>query len=310
MTAALLVVSYGSHDLVEDGLRRTAVPDGTLVVVVDNFTSAAERETMRSMADRYGWILLGPGDNLGFGGGMNLAAAEAIARGATSLVLLNPDAYLEGDGVAELDSLIRDHPDAIISPLVVRPDGSHFSSLMEVDLDSGRLRRVQGESRFARSELWVSGACVALSAALWERVGGFDDEYFLYWEDVDLSVRIVKAGGTVKVAEHVRAVHSPGGTQDTGRAGHARPAGQRVSGKSPGYYFFNVRNRLVFAAKHADLADVRRWRRSALAAAYSILRRGGRRQFLNPARTVWPALRGTIAGLRYRPVASEEGVRR
>lgn len=291
MTAALLVVSYGSHELVEDGLARTAVPDGTLTVVVDNFTSPQEREVMRSLAARHGWILLEPDANLGFGGGMNLAATEAIARGATSLVLLNPDAYLEGDGVAALDTLARAHPAAIISPLVLRPDGSHFASLMEVDLDTGRLRRVRDGDRFARSELWVSGACVALSAELWQRVGGFDDDYFLYWEDVDLSVRVAKAGGAVHVAEHVRAVHSPGGTQAQG--------GGR--GKSATYYFYNVRNRLVFAAKHPDLTAVRRWRRSAIPAAYGILLRGGRRQFLHPARTFWPAFTGTIAGLRFRP---------
>ncbi|RZI91406.1 MAG: glycosyltransferase family 2 protein [Microbacterium sp.] len=303
MTAALLVVSYGSHDLVEEGLTRTAVPDGTHVVVVDNFTSTAERQVMRSLAGRHGWILLEPDENLGFGGGMNLAANEAIARGATSLVLLNPDAYLEGDGVAALDALTRAHPEAIVSPLVVRPDGSHFASLMEIDLDTGTLRRVRDGQRFARSELWVSGACVAMSAELWQRVDGFDEDYFLYWEDVDLSVRITKAGGAVHVAEHVRAVHSPGGTQEQ----DGRP------GKSPTYYFYNVRNRLVFAAKHPELAAAARWRRSAVPAAYGILLRGGRRQFLHPARTFWPALRGTISGLRFRPAratAAQEGRQR
>lgn len=299
MTAALLVVSYGSHELVEDGLTRTAMPDGTLIVVVDNYTSDPEREAMRTLAGRYGWILLEPDENLGFGGGMNLAAHEAIARGATSLVLLNPDAYLEADGVAALDALTRAHPQAIISPLVLRPDGSHFASLMEVDLDTGALRRVRDGSRYTRSELWVSGACVALSTDLWRRVDGFDDDYFLYWEDVDLSVRVAKAGGTVRVAEQVRAVHSPGGTQERGGK----------SGKSATYYFYNVRNRLVFAAKHSDLADVPRWRRSALPAAYGILLRGGRRQFLNPARTFWPALTGTLAGLRFRPGVSAKGQR-
>ena len=293
MTAALLVVNYGSHALVEDGLTRTAVPDDTLVVVVDNVTTAEERADMRALSRRRGWILLEPDTNLGFGGGMNLAADEAIARGATSLILLNPDAYVEADGVADLDALTRLHPSSIISPLVVRPDGSHFASLMEVDLDTGDLRRVRDGRRYARSELWVSGACVAVSADLWQRVGGFDDDYFLYWEDVDLSVRVAKAGGTVRVAHDVRAVHSPGGTQEHGG----------VSGKSATYYYYNVRNRLVFAAKHSDLTALRRWRRSAVPAAYAILRRGGRRQFLHPARTFWPALTGTISGLRFRPEA-------
>ncbi len=288
--AAVLVVNYGSHELVAENLARTALPDGALVVVVDNLTTSAERAAMRSLAADRRWHLVEPESNLGFGAGMNAAAAEASRRGAEVFVLLNPDAHVEGDGIAHLVAAVEEDHDLMVAPLVLRPDGGHFSSEMELDLDRGSVRRVRDGARYARSATWLSGACLAVHRSLWERVGGFDDDYFLYWEDIDLSVRVAAAGGRLRVDREVVAVHSAGGTQSPSDGDRA---------KSPVYYYYNVRNRLVFAAQHLDAATQRRWRRRSLPAAWSILLRGGRRQFLHPSRTFLPAARGTLSGLAY-----------
>ncbi len=287
---ALLVVSYGSSEMVAENLRRTALPDDAVVVVVDNYTSDVERATARSLALSEGWLLVCPDRNLGFGAGMNAAAEMAAAADADAYVLLNPDAFLEADGVERLAAAVRAQPDSVIAPLVVRPDGGHFSSEMELDLDTGSMRRIRDGRRYANSALWLSGACFATSRRMWERIGGFDDDYFLYWEDVDLSVRAAQAGATLRVDHGVRAVHSAGGTQ---------PHDGETVGKSAVYYFYNVRNRLVFAAQHLDPARQRRWARRAVPAAWDILMRGGRRQLLHPARTIVPAVRGTVSGLAY-----------
>jgi N-acetylglucosaminyl-diphospho-decaprenol L-rhamnosyltransferase len=287
---AVLVVSYGSHDLVAENLALTALPAEALVVVVDNRTTDAERSAIRALADERGWHLVAPERNLGFGGGMNAAAARAAELGATSFVLLNPDAHIAGDGVAVLAARVAAEPLVVVSPLVERPDGGHFASLMELDLDTGDVRRAREQARYARSAPWLSGACLAVSREMWERVGGFDDDYFLYWEDIDLSVRVVAAGGRLEVDYDVTAVHSAGGTQTDADS-------DRV--KSPVYYYYNVRNRLVFAAQHLDAATQRRWRRRVVPAAWSILMRGGRRQLLHPSRNLVPAWRGTASGLAY-----------
>jgi GT2 family glycosyltransferase len=287
---AVLVVSYGSHEMVAENLALTALDDDAFVVVVDNLTTQAERDAMSAVAAREGWELVTPDRNLGFGSGMNVAASRAAELGARTYVLLNPDAYLEGDGVARLAAAVAADPDAVVSPLVVRPDGSHFSSEMELDLDTGSMRRIRDGRRYDDSALWLSGACLAIGRDMWERIGGFDDDYFLYWEDIDLSVRAAAAGANLFVDYDVKAVHSAGGTQsDDGT--------DRV--KSPVYYFYNIRNRLVFAAQHLDLRRQRRWRRRAIPAAWDILMRGGRRQLLNPARTIVPAVKGTASGLAY-----------
>ena len=287
---AVLVVNYGSHELVEENLKRTIRTEGIAVVVVDNFTDLAERTAVRDVCARHDWHLIEAETNLGFGGGMNRAAAVAEGLGARSLILLNPDAYLEEGGLERLRSLAAADPTALVSPLVVRVDGRHFASLMEVDLDSGAVRRVVPERRFAHRALWLSGACLATSVELFRTVGGFDDDYFLYWEDIDLSVRVVEAGGRLLVDDSIRAVHSAGGTQ---RA----ESGDRA--KSATYYFYNTRNRLVFAAKHVPRGRQLRWLIGSVRAGYSILLRGGRRQFARPSRSIRPAVAGTLAGVRF-----------
>lgn len=298
-SAALLIVNYGSHELVAENVAKTALPDDAMVIVVDNATTAVERHAMTALALSHGWVLLAPDTNLGFGGGMNLAADEAIARGAETLVLLNPDAYIRDDGFMRLCESITARR-ALIAPIVIRPDGSHFSSEMQIDLADGRIRRRVDGGDYADPAVWISGACFAISVELWQAIGGFDDDYFLYWEDVDLSVRAASAGARIAVDERIVAVHSAGGTQH-GRSG----------GKSATYYRFNARNRLVFAAKHVDRTTQRRWIATMPAAGWNVVIRGGRRQLLRPWASIWPVVRGSWDGWRFlRRARNDENTRR
>jgi GT2 family glycosyltransferase len=140
--------------------------------------------------------------------------------------------------------------------------------------------------------MWLSGACLLVGRAVWLELGGFDEDYFLYWEDVDLCIRAASRGCELVVDDQATAVHDEGGTQAT------RMAGPTGSAKSSTYYYYNTRNRLMFAAKNLGVEDQHRWVRSSIGAAYHILLRGGRRQLVHPRSTLVPAIQGTIAGLR------------
>lgn len=289
---AILVVNYGSHAMVEANLSRS-LPAGFpgQVVVVDNYSTDEERAAMTAVCARRGWELVAPAGNEGFGGGNNLAAARAISRGATELLLVNPDAWLELDAIRGLQSQIRADSRLQLAPTVLRPDGSLYCAEMDLQLDLGENRSARRRPAGVTQEqvhTWVSGACFAISAVLWEEIGGFDDDYFLYWEDVDLSRKVILAGGTVRADPTLHAVHDEGSTH---RGENAGPA------KSPIYYYYNARNRLVYAAKHLPPTDRRRWLRKTPRAAYRLLLQGGKRQFVHPMRTFWPALRGSWHGV-------------
>lgn len=302
-TLAVLVVNYGSHELIAENLASSLDQDyAGRVVVVDNFTSAAERRAVQDLASSEGWTCVLSDTNLGFGGGMNLAAQTAMDLGARELLLLNPDASIDPQSIALLHERVVSNDLALVAPLVLRPDQRVFSELTDLYLDRGesraRSKRPPGDPH-SRVTPWVSGACFAISARLWSLIGGFDEDYFLYWEDIDLCARAAANGATIEVDERARAVHEPGSTQTD-------DPGRRI--KSPEYYYYNIRNRLMYASKHLDPIDRKRWRRLTVGTAYRVLLRGGRRQFLRPAGSILPAIRGIRDGLRLLgPGKSREG---
>ena len=290
---AVLVVNYGSHAIVETNLARSLGQgfDGQ-VIIVDNFSSAEERRAIEAVCQRHGWTLLALTSNTGFGGGNNAGAKLAISEGATELLLINPDAWLPIDAIHDLRAQVRSDSLLQVAPMVLRPDGSLYTAEVDLHLDLGEMRSVRrrpADIDLSQVHTWVSGACFAVSTHLWQLIDGFDEEYFLYWEDVDFSRRVVEAGGTVRADPTLHAVHDEGST-------HRDSGPQRV--KSPVYYYYNARNRLLYAAKHLETADQQRWRRATPRASYRILLQGGRRQFIKPLRTFWPALRGSYDGLR------------
>ena len=295
---AVVVVNFGSALLLEENLQplsRSA--PGLAVVVVDNFTDRAEQVRLSALAEREGWQHVLSPTNVGFGGGMNLGVARAQQSGRTHFLLLNPDAAIAADQVARLLEVVRLHPLTLISPRILRPDGTVWFDGSDLYLDDGRVRatRRRADHPDARTTPWLSGACLLVSDELWSRVGGFSDDYFLYWEDVELSHRVLQAGGAIAVCADAQATHAQGGTQGAGQ----HSAGQA---KSYSYYYYNVRNRLVYAARNLDAPDRRRWRRRSVPAAWEVIVRGGRRQLVTSVRPLIAAARGLRDGLAYRPV--------
>jgi GT2 family glycosyltransferase len=272
--AALVVVNFGSHALLE---RNLAGHDGP-VVVVDNFRSAADSAAVADLAARRGWTLVSR-PNEGFGAGTNAGAAAALAAGAEVLLLVNPDLEVTPAVAEQLRLAALAEPDALVMPRILRPDGTVWFRGGVVSVERGGLRPA-GTPGIE----WVTAACLAVHRDLWARTGGFAEDYFLYWEDVDLSLRALRAGGRLVVRDDLTAVHDAGGTQGGGRA------------KSPVYYHWNCRNRLLFAARHLSRRDRLRWLLRTPADARRVVLRGGRRQLVRPDRTVWPALTGSLRG--------------
>lgn len=275
----IVVVNYGYPTLLEENLvplARHLRRDH--VVVVDNFSGIAQRAATAALAKREGWTLIGPALNLGFGAGMNAGANHLIAIGCQRLLLLNPDALIDDAGVRTLAEGCAADPASLQCPRIVRPDGTLWFSGGTVEVAAGRTR-AGARSDSSAANGWLTGACLMVHASMWRWLGGFDERYFLYWEDVDLSWRCAQAGGSLVVRQDVTVVHGVGGTQ----------AG---AGKSPAYVYYNIRNRMLFAATHLTRRQLMRWYLRSPGYAVDVLTRGGRRDLLRHA---GPLL---LAGLR------------
>jgi N-acetylglucosaminyl-diphospho-decaprenol L-rhamnosyltransferase len=301
---AIVVVNFGSHELLEDNLVSVSehTPDAK-VVVVDSFSDVQEREAVERLAERHGWLTVLPPTNVGFGGGMNLGVATASQQGARCFLLLNPDAALTAESLHALRVAASADPMTLLAPKIFRPDGTVWFDGADLDLTDGSTRASRKTSAAARERNvpWLTGACLMVSHELWQVVDGFDERYFLYWEDVDLSYRVLAAGCNLRVLLSAPAVHDEGGTHtDAGERPGARS-------KSATYYYYNARNRLLFAGLNLGADAQRDWKRAAVRAAREILLRGGRRQFLRPYTPLRAAVAGTLDGLRLMRGAQKVG---
>lgn len=150
-------------------------------------------------------------ERLGFGANHNQVLRPTVERDEARYVLvLNDDVELEPGCVRELvDAADADPRLAAVGPSLVGEDGSPQFSLQPFPTWRGevsgalRPRTVDGNA----DQGWLNGSCLLLRAEAVREVGGFDEEFFLFYEDVDLGLRLHHAGWRSAIAPAARAVH-------------------------------------------------------------------------------------------------------
>jgi N-acetylglucosaminyl-diphospho-decaprenol L-rhamnosyltransferase len=201
-TLSVLIVAFESRDDLSKTLPALLdeLGDGDELIVVDNKPGDGSAEVVRELAPQA--QISRPGRNTGFAGG---ADAGAEAAGGDLLVLLNPDAvpqpgfgeairrpWVEERGWAAWQALIADGSGETINSA---GNPIHFTGIVW----AGGHRRPLSEAPAEGEVAAASGACLAIPLAEWRRAGGFPPEFFMYHEDVDLSVRLRMAGGRVGI---------------------------------------------------------------------------------------------------------------
>lgn len=287
---ATIIVNYGSHELIENAIEDVDLrAAGLVVVIVDNFSTPAERRAVRSMCDRRGW-LLELSENRGFAAGVNLGVARAVGEGCEAVVALNPDARADARTLSTLGSHVLESVRELVSPKMIDSMGmAHFRGA-QVDMESGQIRSGwnvgDDDSRWRN---WLSGACLAFSVAAHAELDGFEEDYFLYWEDVDFSRRAAGLGMMLTVRDDLQVVHDEGGTHGAAHLSRA---------KSPLYYYYNTRNRLRFAVRHCrSRRQLAKWIWRTPIQSSEIWLRGGRRQIFSQPAGALKAIAGTMSGL-------------
>lgn len=287
----IVVVNYGSSALLRANLAERGIGGPhDRVVVVDNSADPAERATVAALCADSGWQLVALPHNPGFGAAVNAGVAAARAAGCVTFLCLNPDAVVTPAVVDALREHSLREPLALISPRIEDSSGAVVFQGVRMDLRDGRMHRRPDDASGPAPEgfqEWLTGACLVVHHELFDRMGGFAEDYFLYWEDVDLSRRALDVGGTLVLRPDLVVVHDEGGTQVRGSA----------RAKSATYYRYNCRNRLLFAARHLPRRDLLRWLVRTPAESRQILLRGGRRQLLTSSAPLRAALRGTAEGV-------------
>jgi GT2 family glycosyltransferase len=204
----VVVLAYGDEPWLTACVDAVLASRGVEVdlVVVDNGCTATDLAAVRDRADLR---IVTPGSNTGFAGGCNLGARHVTGD---HLALVNSDCLVEPDTLAAL-AAVADEPGT--GPVMA---SIRFADRPDVLNSGGNPVHVLGtcwaggidelETRTSPYDVTsASGACVLLRRALWDRLEGFDETYFAYLEDTELSLRCWRLGLASRCVPTARALH-------------------------------------------------------------------------------------------------------
>ncbi len=227
---AIVTVSYNTRELLAEclaaalaGLERSGLSGG--VWVVDNASADGSAEMVR---EQFPAVRLAAHDqNIGFAAGNNLALANLGRAMPRHVLFLNPDTRVVGDALGEMVRFLDATPQAgVAGARLVHGDGSFqhsafaFPGLLQIFFDffplHPRLLESRLNGRYPRRLYQAGrpfavdhplGAALMIRAEALAQVGGFDERFFMYCEEVDLCRRVKKAGWGVYCAPQAEIVH-------------------------------------------------------------------------------------------------------
>lgn len=267
---SIIIVSWNTRDLLRRCLQSIEANKGETaveIIVVDNASHDGTPDMLRAEFPQV--QLIESGANLGFSAGNNVGLAAAQGD---YLLLLNPDTEIVGDALQRLIATLAENPFAgVVAPRLHYGDGSpqitrhRFPLLWTLATASTPLAPLFApllnrfyyqtnhnkglgfdnlpapihsgdamDSRHSQPTDWLTGAALLLKREVYQRVGGFDEQFFMYFEETDWQRRIKAAGWTILYDPAALIIH------------HEAQSSGQVGGKRD--FIFN-RSRLRYAAK-------------------------------------------------------------
>ena len=255
---SIIIVNYNSGEeliVCIKSIRRYLTNVSYEIIVVDNNSTDNSRELLRINFKNIQKIFLKK--NTGYAFANNYAMEQC---NGDYILLLNPDTYIKNNSIKQMIDFLDSKPDVgVLGPLLIDPNGkiqlpsSNFPDLKQQILYMlsckfllNRIAR-SSEQRVALKlknpfEVdWVSGACFMLKRTIYETIGGLDERFFLYAEDVDWCIRIKDSGWKIFCHPSIEVVHIRG-----------------VSSKKKIYSLLTTRykSNLYFAKKHFSSSQI------------------------------------------------------
>lgn len=232
MDVSIIYVNWNSVDYIRESIRSVNEHASGLrseIIVVDNASPAGNVDALKNEFPEI--ILIKSARNLGFAGANNLGYESSSGE---NILFLNPDTKLVNGAIDAMARNLRALPDAgIIGCRLLNTDLSlqtacvqTFPTIINQVLDNDYLR-----GRWPNSPLWgvrplysknvvpakvevVSGACLMVKRAAFEKAGRFSEDYFMYAEDLDLCYKVVQAGFSNYYTPEGTVIHYGGGSSE------------------------------------------------------------------------------------------------
>jgi GT2 family glycosyltransferase len=226
------------------------------IIVVDNGT----KKEFNLDEPKKNITVLRPGSNTGFAGGSNIGMREALKNGADYILLANNDTFVDSEMVVNLLNVLeKREKTGIAAPKIYFEKGREFHKSRYSQKDLGNViwyaggfidwkngisvhRGVdevdKGQYDTAGPTDFSTGCCMMIKKEVLEKIGLFDENYFLYYEDADLCQRLKKAGYDIYYVPSAFMYHENASSSGSG---------------SPLHDYFLTRNQMLFGMKYAPL---------------------------------------------------------
>jgi N-acetylglucosaminyl-diphospho-decaprenol L-rhamnosyltransferase len=223
----VVVVDFNAGPVLAGAVASILADGAGDVVVVENGTTGSASAGLGALVEHC--EIVSPGTNLGFGGGVNRGVAK-LAPSIDVVVVANPDVAVHHGALREMVDALDAHPEwGIVGPTVLTETGSVYPSVRRfpnpVDgvghallgpftQDNPFTRRYRSSAaRIDGGVDWVSGSFFAIRRSAFEELGGFDERYFMFAEDMDLCFRAHERGIGVGVVPTAVVTHAEGMTR-------------------------------------------------------------------------------------------------
>lgn len=258
MKVAIIVLNYNGLDNTLDcldSLRRLNSNSNKIeTIVVDNDSSDGSAQALQKLKDIE---LIINNKNLGYSGGNNVGIKKALQRGADAILVLNNDTIVDGDLINNLTKALK-VADIVCPKIYFAPNfeyhkqrykkndigkviwyaGGHIDWANILGIHDGVDEVDRGQFSKTKEIDLATGAAIMVKKKVFEKIGSFDEKYFLYLEDMDFCVRAKKAAFRIIFEPKAILWHKNAGSSSSG---------------SPLQDYYITRNRLLFAAKYAKL---------------------------------------------------------
>jgi GT2 family glycosyltransferase len=200
---AVVIVNWNDTAASIRALRSVRATEPVVTILVDN--ASPDDPTAAVLAAQPETQMLRLAANEGYAAACNRGVRAAAAAGAEHVLVMNNDAELAPDALDRLAAAAREHPGAVLAPLIVYTDapdevwsaGGYLEPpcVRNHHLGLGEPRSAHTAPRAAAHAVeWATGCALFFSMTTFDRVGPFDEKFFLYLEDVDWCLRARRAG--------------------------------------------------------------------------------------------------------------------
>ena len=242
----VIILTYNSEKIIRELLDSLKpLKSAFSILVVDN---KSKDKTVSIIKKNKFVKLIANKKNLGFGAGSNIGIKYALSKGADVVFLLNPDTVLKSNFLENFNastvSLLKDENIGIIGAKIYDVNGKIWSVGGEIEKNrySGHLigyeKEDVGQYNNIKEIDYIPGTAMFVKKEVFEKVGFFKEDYFLYYEDVDFCLRIKKAGFELAIDSNIEVIHK---------------ASSSVGLNSKIMQYYMARNHLIFVERFAPM---------------------------------------------------------